>query len=763
MNRVSVPILKDLVLIGGGHAHVSVLKRFGMAPVPGLRLTLIARETHTPYSGMLPGLIAGHYAFDDTHIDLRPLARFAGARFIGAEAIGLDPAAGRVICRDRPPVSYDLVSINVGSTPNTGDVPGADAHAIPVKPIGGFLARWQALEKRVLASDRPLAVTMVGGGAGSIEMILAAQHALATALRRRNRQGLLPRFQLVTDAATILPAYPPSARRRIDRILAAAGVAVLAGQAVVGVEAERLHLANGESLVSDAILWVTAAAAPPWLAQSGLAVDERGFLALRATLQSTSHDTVFGAGDAVTVIDHPRPKAGVFAVRQGPPLAANLRRAVLGQGLKTFRPQGRFLSILATGPRHAMAVWGAWSVEGDWVWRWKDRIDTRFMRRFTDLPAMEPTAPDGSASPIPITDPDALGLLSQAAMRCGGCGAKVAQGVLARALARLPAAAGSGVMVGLSAPDDAAVFSVPPGKVLVQSVDYFRALVDDPYVFGRIAACHALGDIHAMGAKPHSALAIATLPFGLSAKTEDLLAELLAGAIDIFKRDGVALLGGHSSEGAELALGFAVNGLADPAQILRKGGLEPGDALILTKAIGTGVLFAADQRRRAKGRWIDAAIAGMVMPLAPAAQAIGAAGATACTDVTGFGLAGHLAEMLRASGAGATIGLGAIPWLAGAVEMAAAGVASSLGPANARARHLIACAPDLLSDPRLPLLFDPQTAGGLLAGIPKARAAAAVAALHKAGYSDAAIIGTVEPLADPAVPIRLVPSFTPSA
>lgn len=761
MNLASVPVLKDLVLIGGGHAHAGVLLRFGMAPIPGLRITLIARETHTPYSGMLPGLVAGHYSFDDTHIDLRRLARFAGARFIGAEVIGIDPEAKRVICQDRPPIAYDLVSINTGSTPNTGDVPGASEHAIPVKPISGFLSRWHDLEQKILATERQMTISMVGGGAGGIEMILAVHHALQTTPGQSDRRAPLPRLCLVTDAATILPSYPPGARRRIERILARARIEVVAGSAVTALEPGRLCLADGRTLASDATLWVTAAAAPAWIAQAGLGVDARGFLALRETLQSVSNDTVFGAGDAASMIDHPRPKAGVFAVRQAKPLADNLRRAVLGQSLRDFHPQGRFLSILATGPRHAVAVRGRWSVEGRWVWHWKDHIDRRFMRRFADLPPM-PT-PVRPPSPIAFNDSEARAILSEASMRCGGCGAKVAQDVLDRALARLQGNTRTGVMVGLSAPDDAAVLSVPPGKVLVQSVDYFRAMVDDPYRFGQIAACHALGDLYAMGALPHSALAIATLPFGPASKTEDLLAELLAGAMAIFVRDGVELLGGHSSEGAELSLGFAVNGFADPARILRKGGLRPGDALVLTKAIGTGVLFAADQRRMAKGRWIDAAIAAMTRPQATSMRLIREADASAATDVTGFGLAGHLAEMLRASGTGATIDIAAIPVLDGAIEMAQAGVESSLAAANARARHLMVAEPALFDDPRTRLLIDPQTAGGLLAGIPRARAAGCIEALHAAGAKDAAIIGIVEPLADRAQPIRLVRTVTPSA
>src|SRR5436309_16012465 len=138
------PVLKDVVLVGAGHAHVAVLRRFGMRPLPGVRFTLISREVHTPYSGMLPGLVAGIYAFDEAHIDTGPLARFAGARLVQDEAVGIDVAQQRIICRNRPPVPYDLLSLNIGSTPNTGVVPGADENAIPVKPIDGFLTRFEA-------------------------------------------------------------------------------------------------------------------------------------------------------------------------------------------------------------------------------------------------------------------------------------------------------------------------------------------------------------------------------------------------------------------------------------------------------------------------------------------------------------------------------------------------------------------------------------------------------------------------------------------
>jgi selenide,water dikinase len=443
----------------------------------------------------------------------------------------------------------------------------------------------------------------------------------------------------------------------------------------------------------------------------------------------------------------------VFAVRQGRVLAANLRAAATGRTLRRYRAQQNFLGLISTGDPYAIASYGNWSFESAWLWRIKDWIDRRFMSKYGDLPEMD--SEQGPALAAGVADGDAIRELSAVAMRCGGCGAKVGATVLSRVIQRLPDTHRDDVLIGRDAPDDCAMLAVPPGKVMVQSVDYFRAFIDDAYTFGAIAANHALGDVFAMGAEAQSTLAIATVPYGRERVVEETLHDLLAGALSIIEPSGAVLAGGHSSEGAELAFGLTVNGLIDPDKAWRKQGLNPGDALILTKPIGTGTLFAAEMRGKAKGRWIDAAIQSMLQSNLEAARCLQQFGATACTDLTGFGLIGHLVEMTRASGVDAVIERESLPLLDGALETVKAGILSSLQPQNLRLRRAIRDIDAAARHPAYPLLFDPQTAGGLLAGVPAEQAGDCIKALQARGYRDAVIIGRIEPQSDEIEPIRL--------
>jgi selenide,water dikinase len=537
------------------------------------------------------------------------------------------------------------------------------------------------------------------------------------------------------------------------RVLEERNVLVRTNHEVVAVEQGLIHCENGFEQEVNEILWVTWAGAAGWVADTGLDVDERGFIQVNDFLQSTSHPEVFAAGDIASMVNHPRPKAGVFAVRQGPALAGNLRRALLERPLKPHTPQKQFLSLVSTGDRYAIASRSGWALEGAWLWKLKDWIDRRFMAKYSDLPEMS-TSGDTDL-PRGLADEEATKAISALAMRCGGCGAKVGSTLLSRALGQLEPIAREDVLVGLHAPDDAAVVEVPPGKVMVHTVDFFRAIVDDPYLSGKIAANHSLGDIFAMGAEPQTALALVTLPYGLESKLEDTLNQLLTGALEVLDAAGTALVGGHTGEGAELALGFAVNGLVERDRVLSKGGMQPGDRIILTKPVGTGTLFAADMRHKAKGPWIQAALGSMLLSNQEAARCLHRYRANACTDVTGFGLLGHLVEMVKPAGVDVILDLAAIPLLEGALDTVAMGITSSLQPQNIRLRRAIRDPATAADDPRYPLLFDPQTAGGLLASVPPDAAEGCIAELRQIGYPNATIIGDVRPQSGHLEPISI--------
>ena len=753
MHPSSSPILRDIVLVGGGHSHAVLLRRWAMRPLPGVRLTLICRDTHTPYSGMLPAYIAGHYTHEQVHIDLRTLAQAAGARFFKAQVTGLDRSARRVLCQGRPPVAYDWLSINIGAAPGLG---AACADALPVKPIDQFNRRWLELLERLRGRPARWQLAVVGAGAGGVELLLAMQARLRRELQALGRDPGAVEFSLYTDAPVILPTHNARVQRHFMALLRQRGVQVHTGQAVTQVWSGCLQTQSGRVFDADEVVWVTQAVGASWLRETGLALDAQGFIEVNDCLQSTSDERVFAAGDVASLVGQPLPKAGVFAVRQAMPLLHNLRASVLGQPLKPYRAQRRWLALLGTGDAQAVASRGALSAHGRWVWRWKDWIDRRFMAQFSEL-AMPARA--DSAVLLPVSEAEREQALAASAMRCGGCGAKVGASVLGRVLARLPVIVRDDVPIGLQQSQDAAVVRVPPGKALVQSVDFFRAFIDDPYVLGRIAANHALGDVWAMGADAQTALAIATVPPGLESRTEDLLAQMMTGAAEVLHAAGCVLVGGHSAEGQELALGFAVNGLIDEDLhgLLRKSGMQPGDAIVLTKAVGSGTLLVAQQMLCARGHWIDAVLESMMQSSQPAAQCLREHGARACTDVTGFGLLGHLLEMSRPSGVDIELDLAALPVFEGAIESAGAGHLSSAQPGNAQVRTALRNGQAHAAHPKLPLLFDPQTAGGLLASVPAARAAACVQALHTAGFVRAAIIGRVLPASIDAAPVVLKP------
>lgn len=684
--------MTDLVLLGAGHAHVEVLRRLARRAEPRLRLTLIARDPTTAYSGRLPALIRGECSQADAHIDLGPLAAVAGARLVIAEATGIDLAARQVVVRGRPAIRFDLLSIDIGGVPAMPGGVAPDDGDIPVKPIGGFLAALTHLERDLPHGAR---VALVGGGAAGVELALALAQRVAGRVR----------ITLVCDTEDPLAEAPPRARAIARAALAEARVELVCGVRAGARADGRLALSDGSFLAAEAVLWATNVVGPRLLADSGLICDEAGCVVVDASLRSRGHDVVFAAGDCASIVGAPRPKAGVWAVRAGPRLAGNLRRVARGLRPRPWRPQAEALAIIGLGHGRALAWRDGVAVSGRLIAWYKDWIDGRFLRRYgpAGLPRLA-----ARAEPEQVRlDPADLAVLASPSPPSGPPSRAVHGG----------------------AADGA-------DNALIQQVIHVLALLNDPFNFGRIAAAHALVRLHAAGVRPWTAVAIVTPPVGeAAAAREDVLA-LLQGAAEVFAADGAALADCATATGGAPGLGLVLTGRPVPSRDT-DASLRPGDALILTKPLGSGIILEGNRRGLAQARWLLDAVAAMTASSAAASRIVRQHGATVCAAVAEHGVVGTLASLLRDANLAAVLSAGAIPALPGARELAVLGV---VRPSSEENRQAWPDPPDWAD---LALLADPQIAGGLLAGVPAARAEACLAALRAAGYA-ASCIGQTE-------------------
>ncbi|MCB9675539.1 MAG: selenide, water dikinase SelD [Alphaproteobacteria bacterium] len=689
--------MRELVLIGGGHSHVQILRQHGMRPFDA-RITLVVDDPVAVYSGMVPGLVAGQYAAHELEIDVRPLARRAGARVIVARAERVDAAAKQVHLAGRPPLRYDLASINVGATVAGTDTPGVREHALPTRPIARLV---RELDARLETLGEAPRIVVVGAGAGGIELAFCLDARLRAA-------GRAPSVTLVFASDRVLPDRHPRIADAVRKAAETRGIALRPGTRVLSVGADRVDLDGGAVLEADLTVWV-AGAWPHGLGQaSGLPTDDRGYIRVEDTLEVEGCADLFAVGDCAVPRSWPDiPKAGVYAVREGPVLADNLRAKLAATGLSRYRPQSDFFGILNLGDGTAIGMkWGV-PVSGAAVFTWKDRIDRQFMDRFQVLD------PQGTPAPAFLKG---MPPMPEMEMVCGGCAAKVGQTPLTRALARLPAAPPrADVVIGPEQADDVVAWRAGD-QLVVQNVDAFTAFTDDPYLVGVAAGHNATSDLYAKGIDPTHAMAYVQIPE--DEDPEEALFQVMSGLRAALDPDGVALLGGHTLLGEKLVVGLAVTAVtgATPWPL---DGARPGDALVLTRPLGTGVLFHADMAGRAPGRAVQAALAEMTKGNGPASRALREVEVHAATDVTGFGLGRHLAEVLQASRVSATLEVTALPAYPGVLALLASGERSTFHDENRSLLKALRVDTEAGMHPAFELLFDPQTCGGLLVATPE--------------------------------------------
>lgn len=391
MTKTALP-LKRLVLIGAGHAHLSVLQALANRRIAETEVVLVTPSTHLDYSGMLLGWIAGHYELSQCQINLQPLARSGNVHMVTSNVVSMDADRRCVNLPGGKQIEYDLLSLEIGSEIDTSLLELAGDKLLPAKPLAGFYSSWPRVLKQAIQQPG-YRLVIVGGGATGVEITLAAQHAFAVA-------GIDTCVELVVSESGLLQGHAPGVRHRVQRFLDKMKV-VVHQQSAVGTP-EGLLLADGTELPADCVIAATGKRAAYWLAMSKLMLDKAGFISVDGQQRSLSHPNVFAAGDVCARQDRAVERSGVHAVRAGPILSANLMAALKNGAMKTYRPRSRSLYLLACAPQYAIASWGPFSAKGKWVWRWKDWIDRRFIERFS--------GPNNQSATLPKCNPSLLQL-----------------------------------------------------------------------------------------------------------------------------------------------------------------------------------------------------------------------------------------------------------------------------------------------------------------------------------------------------------------
>ncbi|MEI8026719.1 MAG: selenide, water dikinase SelD [Pseudomonadota bacterium] len=654
----------DLVLVGGGHSHALFLKMWAMKPLSQVRLTLVSPEPLTPYSGMIPGYLAGVYSYEDVHIDLFRLTAFAEVRFLVDSVESLDLVRKQVNLNATGKLEFDILSLNIGSTPYS--LPDFSQRLTPIKPIQHFL---QVFDQIVMRTEiQSLAV--VGAGASGVELALNLSVRLPQA-----------RVTLIHASSKILESFPDSVRDILLKELALRSIELKLNTTVLS-EKNGTLFASGMEREFDHIFWTTSPKAPDWIKDSGLSVDRRGFVEILPSMQSSSHSYVFAAGDVSSLKNYNLAKSGVYAVRSARFLLANIKAYIQNRPQKQWKPNLTPLALIGINGKSAVAAKGSFGFRANFLWQIKDRIDRRFMAQFQNLRPMEEDMP------------------------CGGCAAKVSPTALGCFLSTDP---GTGI-----SKEDASLLPFE-NLDLIASIDRLTSLVLDPFVFGQIAVLHSLSDIYAAGGTPRYMQVSVELP----RSTQDLhhrdIGRIMDGVMASAKSSGVELKGGHSGVGEELAVTVAVIGNTGQKSTQKRSGTE-GDVLVLTKPLGTGIVFSGLMQQKTEAKSVQQTIHSMLQSNRKIAEIFSDLGVEAQTDVSGFGLLGHLLEMLQGN-VSAVINESKLPSFTGVPSLISKGIRSSAYAQNSIfLKYLHASKwPEALKY----LLCDPQTSGGLLACVPQ--------------------------------------------
>jgi len=695
-----IPITNDLVLIGGGHSHLSVLMKLSKKPLNGNRITLITNEIDTPYSGMIPGYIEGIYSWRDSHIDLYRLCLKLNVRFIHAEVERVSAHEKEIYFKDRPKIKFDVLSINTGIQSNNREIKGAAKYCLPVKPISKLANNF--LNK--ITNFKSIA--FIGGGAGSVELALAIKKRFLNI-----NQDI--KITIITGKRGLLSTFPQKTKLTSLKTLEKFKIDIIEYKRVLEVKPKQIILSDKSLLKIDKAILSTNSMTPKWLAKSDILLTKDNYILVNKSFQ-TNYKYVFASGDVIDFNNQNLKKAGVFAVRSGKPLAINIRKFILGKKLVEYKFNKNYLALIGTSKRSAIATKYNLTFNSRFFFYLKKYIDQNFIKKFSDFRIRKKFTLDALKTDVlnifvkhkeKITDENDI-------MQCKGCAAKVPLNALKQALPKDI----------VSTSEDAV--SVPGHPELYQTVDMISSIITDPFLLGKIAANHSISDMVSVNSKITSAMMILQLPLSKTEINSRDLEQVLLGANEIFKTIDCPLIGGHTMIGKDKdpIIGFSILGQKQKKIKIVKNRrkIKTKDLLILTEKIGSGLIFAGINNYLIDSYFQIDVIKQMIKGNLNFGKISNQLNILSMTDITGFGLANHLLNLIKRdnSKTGLTIYPNKIPLFQGVNECLNKDIKSSLFKSN----YDIAQKDIIYKRDKSKLdniLYDPQTVGGIAFIIPQ--------------------------------------------
>jgi len=695
-----IPITNDLVLIGGGHSHLSVLMKLSKRPINGNRITLITNEIDTPYSGMIPGYIEGIYSWRDSHIDLYRLCLKLNVRFIHAEVERVSAHEKEIYFKDRPKIKFDVLSINTGIQSNNREIKGAAKYCLPVKPISKLANNF--LNK--ITNFKSIA--FIGGGAGSVELALAIKKRFLNI-----NQDI--KITIITGKRGLLSTFPQKTKLTSLKTLEKFKIDIIEYKRVLEVKPKQIILSDKSLLKIDKAILSTNSMTPKWLAKSDILLTKDNYILVNKSFQ-TNYKYVFASGDVIDFNNQNLKKAGVFAVRSGKPLAINIKQFILGKKLVEYKFNKNYLALIGTSKRSAIATKYNLTFNSRFFFYLKKYIDQNFIKKFSDFRIRKKFTLDALKTDVlnifvkhkeKITDENDI-------MQCKGCAAKVPLNALKQAL-----------------PNDIVFTSedavrVPGQPELYQTVDMISSIITDPFLLGKIAANHSISDMVSVNSKITSAMMILQLPLSKTEINSRDLEQVLLGANEIFKTIDCPLIGGHTMIGKDKdpIIGFSILGQKQKKIKIVKNRrkIKTKDLLILTEKIGSGLIFAGINNYLIDSHFQTDVIKQMIKGNLNFGKISNHLNILSMTDITGFGLANHLLNLIKRdnSKTGLTIYPNKIPLFEGVNECLNKDIKSSLFKSN----YDIAQKDIIYKRDKSKLdniLYDPQTVGGIAFIIPQ--------------------------------------------